>query len=99
MIINPIIPVWIMALICIALVIFVLYDEGFKNKFLKNKTKEKTIRQKKVIKNKIINIALKICMIILLFLINLRFMIPNGESMQMKSDTNILFVIDKSVRL
>ena len=38
-------------------------------------------------------------MIILVFVINLRIMIPNGESMQMKSDTKILFVIDKTVSM
>ena len=42
MILKPIIPVWIMALICIALLIFVAYDKHFLEKIKSNKDKVKT---------------------------------------------------------
>lgn len=58
MIINPIIPIWLMAIICIALAIF------------KRKGKFAYIRQ--------------IIMIILLFMINLRMMIPTDVEVSTK---------------
>ena len=32
MIINPIIPIWLMAIICIILIILIIYDNRIKNK-------------------------------------------------------------------
>lgn len=91
MIINPIIPIWLMSIICIAIVIFILYNKPVKD--------IKTTRQKKLLKKYIINSSIKILIIILLFIINLRFMIPNGENMAIASDLSVLFVIDTSVSM
>ena len=91
MIINPIIPIWLMSIICIAIVIFILYNKPVKD--------IKTTRQKKLLKKYIINSSIKILIIILLFVINLRFMIPNGENMAIASDLSVLFVIDTSVSM
>ena len=46
MILKPIIPVWIMALICMALLVFIVYDKQFYEKIKSNKDKVKTERQK-----------------------------------------------------
>lgn len=91
MIINPIIPIWLMSIICIAIVIFILYNKPVKD--------IKTTRQKKLHKKYIISSSIKILIIILLFVINLRFMIPNGENMAIASDLSVLFVIDTSVSM
>lgn len=47
----------------------------------------------------IINVGTKILIVVVLFMINLRFMIPNGETMAMTSNVSVLFVIDKSVSM
>ena len=47
----------------------------------------------------IVNICVKIMIIILLFIINLRFMLPNGEGIEINSNLSILFVIDTSVSM
>lgn len=74
MIINPIIPIWLMAIICIALVI------------CKRKGKFAYIRQ--------------IIMIILLFMINLRMMIPTDVEVSTKRiDANVFFVIDNTISM
>lgn len=74
MIINPIIPIWFMAIICIALVI------------CKRKGKFAYIRQ--------------IIMIILLFMINLRMMIPTDVEVSTKRiDANVFFVIDNTISM
>lgn len=93
MIINPIIPVWLMVIICIVLIVLVLYNKQMKN------IVAQTDRKKNLKKQYIRNAVIKIGIIILVFIINLRFMIPNGESMAMNSDVNVLFVIDKSVSM
>ncbi len=73
MIVNPIIPIWLMAVICIALV------------FFKRKGTFHFIRQ--------------IVIVILLFLINLRIMVPdpNAETVQKKVD--VLFVVDNTISM
>jgi len=74
MIINPIIPIWLMAIICIALAI------------CKRKGKFAYIRQ--------------IIMIILLFMINLRMMIPTDVEVSTKRiDANVFFVIDNTISM
>lgn len=74
MIINPIIPIWLMTIICIALVI------------CKRKGKFAYIRQ--------------IIMIILLFMINLRMMIPTDVEVSTKRiDANVFFVIDNTISM
>lgn len=74
MIINPIIPIWFMAIICIALAI------------CKRKGKFAYIRQ--------------IIMIILLFMINLRMMIPTDVEVSTKRiDANVFFVIDNTISM
>lgn len=74
MIINPIIPIWLMAIICIAIAI------------CKRKGKFAYIRQ--------------IIMIILLFMINLRMMIPTDVEVSTKRiDANVFFVIDNTISM
>lgn len=74
MIINPIIPIWLMAIICITLAI------------CKRKGKFAYIRQ--------------IIMIILLFMINLRMMIPTDVEISTKRiDANVFFVIDNTISM
>ena len=91
MIVNPIIPIWLMAIICVILIIVVLYKNVFKDK--NSNTKRKVIKYDKI------NKYLKIAIIVVLFFINLRPMIPNGETTQINSDLRILFVIDTSVSM
>ena len=83
MIINPIMPIWLMAIICIISIILIIYHKKKENKK----------------SNKKINIIIKIAIIVLLFTINLRFMIPDRESSAIYSDLNVLFVIDTSVSM
>lgn len=75
MIINPIIPIWLMSVICVALLIF------------KRRGIIPYIRQ--------------IIMIILLFVINLRIMVPNGEMevMTQKLNKHVLFVVDDTISM
>jgi len=99
MIINPIIPIWLMSLISFIAIILILYNRQLWENTSNKKGKEKTNRQKNLIKKYIINSTIKISIIVVLFIINLRFMLPNGEAMTINSDTNILFVIDTSVSM
>lgn len=98
MIINPILPIWLMSIICIILIVLIIFNKPLKNKIL-NKNEEKTLRQKQLIKKYFINCFIKIAIVILLFIINLRFMLPNGETTALNSDMSVLFVIDKSVSM
>lgn len=99
MIINPIIPIWLMLIICISSIILIIYSKQLKDRITNKKNIEKTTRQKHLIRENIINIIIKVVIVILLFVINLRFMIPNGESVAINTDVNILFVIDTSVSM
>lgn len=99
MIINPIIPMWLMSIICIILIFCILFDKPLKEKVLNTTNKEKTDRQKILLKKYLINSSVKIAIIILLFVINLRFMVPNGENTVINLDLNVLFVIDTSVSM
>ena len=99
MIINPIIPIWLMSIICIICIILTIYNKPLKEKILNKTDNIQTPKQKNLMKKYILNVCIKIAIIILLFVINLRLMIPNGETMAMNSDLNILFVIDKSVSM
>lgn len=94
MIINPIIPIWLMSIICLIILLVILFDKPFKQK-----NSNKTNRQKKLIKKQIISSGIKISIIILMFIMNLRFMIPNGESTALNLDLSVLFVIDTSVSM
>ena len=96
MIINPIIPIWLMLIICIVIIFLILFDKPFMEKIRNNK---KTNRQKELIKKKIISSCIKILIIVLMFIINLRFMIPNGDSTVFNLDLNVLFVIDTSISM
>lgn len=97
MITNPIIPIWLMIIICIILFILVFVD--FHKFGRKNKSTNNTKRPQNIIKYKIFNKISKSVIIILLFLLNLRIMLPNGDATQIKYDVDILFVIDKSVSM
>ena len=99
MIINPIIPIWFMSILCIVSIIFIIYNKPLKDIISNKSNNVKTTRQKQILKNYIINSSIKICIIVLLFVINLRFMIPNGESVAATSDLRVLFVIDTSVSM
>ena len=83
MIVNPIIPIWLTSIVCIILIILILYDKRKKEKRRKHDT----------------NIIIEIIIVCLLFLINLRPMVPNGEENTINSDLNVLFVIDTSVSM
>lgn len=75
MITNPILPIWLMTILCIIML------------FLKRKGFFPYIRQ--------------IFIILLLFLINLRIMIPSGhvDSSTIKMDVSVLFVIDNTISM
>ena len=99
MIINPIIPIWLMTIICVVLIILIIYNKQLKDKITSKQNIEKTHRQKELMRQYMINVSLKIAVVILLFVINLRVMIPNGESMAINANVSILFVIDTSVSM
>ena len=98
MIINPIIPIWLMLIICIIAIVLVVLNKPLRDK-TKEVNNEKTPRQKELIKRHIINVVIKVLIIVNLFIINLRFMVPNGETVAYNMDLNVLFVIDKSVSM
>ena len=73
MIINPIIPVWLMVILCVFLL------------FMKRKGTFNYIRQ--------------IVIILLLFVINLRIMVPNGNAPTLARNVDVLFVIDNTISM
>ena len=73
MIINPIIPVWLMGIICVFFLI------------LKRKGIFNYIRQ--------------IIIVLLLFVINLRVMVGNGETSVVMTNVDILFVVDNTISM
>lgn len=87
MIVNPIIPIWLMGIICVILIVLILYNKSLKKKL---ETKNKKV---------ILNFITKIMIVILLFVINLRIMIPNGETTAINADLKVLFVVDTSVSM
>ena len=91
---NPIIPIWLMTVICIILVILLMYDRQKKIKKLKENSNKKSN-----IKKYNINTTIEIIIISVLFIINLRIMIPNGEINTIESDLDIMFVVDTSVSM
>lgn len=99
MIINPIIPIWLMSIICLVIIFLILFDKPFKEKISNKMNNEKTNRQIELIKKQIINSGIKISIVIVMFIMNLRFMIPNGESTALNLELSVLFVIDTSVSM
>lgn len=73
MILNPIIPLWLMGIICVALL------------FFKRKGIFNYIRQ--------------IVIIALIFVINMRIMLPSGEVANMASNVDVLFIIDNTISM
>ena len=73
MIINPMIPVWMMGIICILLL------------FFKRKGTISYIRQ--------------IFILILLFVINLRIMVPGKDVTNLSNNVDVLFVIDNTISM
>lgn len=73
MITSPIIPIWLISIICIGLF------------FLRSKNKHKQIRQ--------------IIIIILIFIINLRIMIPSSKTQIVSNNLDVLFVIDSTISM
>ncbi len=99
MIINPIIPIWLMSMICLVIILLILFDKPFKEKISNKKNEEKTDRQKELIKKQIVNSSIKISIVAVMFIMNFRFMIPNGESTALNLDLSVLFVIDTSISM
>ena len=99
MIINPIIPIWLMSIICIVSIIMIIYNKQINNIISNKPNNIRTPRQNNILKHHIISSCIKICIVVLLFIINLRFMIPNGENTAINSDLSVLFVIDTSVSM
>lgn len=99
MIINPIIPIWLMSIICLMIIFLILFDKPFKEKISNKTNNKKTDRQKELIKKQIISSGIKILIVIIMFIMNLRVMIPNGETTAVSLDLNVLFVIDTSVSM
>ncbi len=98
MITNPIIPVWLMTIICIVLIFIIVYNKLLIN-ILKKQENKKTQREKQLLIRYIVDLCIKISIIVLLFIINLRIMIPNGEVSVLNPNMNIIFVIDKTVSM
>ena len=73
MIINPIIPVWLMGIVCVLFL------------FLKRKGTLNYIRQ--------------IVIVLLLFIINLRIMVGNGEASAVSANVDVLFVVDNTISM
>ena len=73
MIINPILPVWLMGIICVVFLCF---------------------RRKGVF-----NYIRQICIVILLFVVNLRIMVGEAESQTVMASADILFVVDNTISM
>lgn len=73
MIINPIIPVWLMGILCVIFLCF------------KRKGALNYIRQ--------------ICIVVLLFVINLRIMVGEADSQTVMTGADVLFVIDNTISM
>lgn len=75
MIVSPIIPIWIMILIC-AIFVFIA---------VKNKN----------------NLIIRLLIVVLLFIINLRIMLPSGTTFNqtVSSNLDVLFVIDNTISM
>ena len=69
----PIIPIWLMTIICLLLIGYILFN------------KRRSINQ--------------ILIVILLFLINLRFMTPTGNVKVLSNNLDILFVVDSTISM
>lgn len=73
MIFSPIIPIWIMIIVCVILIIVIL----------KNKS----------------NLIRRLVIIALLFIINLRIMIPSSKGEGFTNNIDVLFVIDNTISM
>lgn len=73
MIINPILPVWLMGILCVVFLCF------------KRKGVFNFIRQ--------------ICIVVLLFVVNLRIMVGDAESETVTTSADILFVVDNTISM
>ena len=93
MITNPIINIKVMIVICIVCVIIILYNSVI------SKMVKKDSKSKKMTSIEMANIWIKLGIVILLFIMNLRIMIPNGETTMITTNMDVLFVIDTSVSM
>lgn len=75
MIIKPILPIWIMGIICVAFMFIAIKSEEHKSKLR------------------------RVIIIALLFMINLRIMIPNGKENEISTNLDIIFVIDNTISM
>jgi len=71
--IFPIIPIWLMSIICVGLIVIII------------KYNKKNI--------------IEIVIVVLMFIINLRVMIPTENSKVLANDLNVLFVIDNTISM
>lgn len=69
----PIIPVWLMFILCIFLIIFII----------KHNKKD----------------VIQISIVVLIFIINLRIMIPSNDSQVLSNNLDVLFVIDNTISM
>lgn len=76
----PIIPVWLMVIICLTLLFFILIPKHKKFQFS-------------------FSMLTEVAIVILLFLINLRIMIPSDKALVATNNLDILFVIDNSISM
>ncbi len=77
MILKPIIPIWLMLIISIALIAYIIY-------------KNKKINKKSI---------LRLSLILILFIINLRPMLKTGDVNISTANLNILFVVDTTLSM
>lgn len=77
MILKPIIPIWLMLIISIALIAYIIY-------------KNKKINKKSI---------LRLCLIIILFVINLRPMLKTNDVNISTANLNVLFVVDTTLSM
>ena len=85
MITNPIINIKVMIVICIVCVIIILYNSVI------SKMVKKDSKSKKMTSIEMANIWIKLGIVILLFIMNLRIMIPNGETTMITTNMDVLF--------
>ena len=87
MIINPIIPIWLMTIVCVSFITLEIYHKQGSET---TKPTDKLYWLRK---------GVGISLIALLFIMNLRLMVPNGEETRLNSDVSVMFAIDTSVSM
>lgn len=99
MVVYPIIPVWLMSIICIVFLIIILMPKEIVNNLLRYRKLVLKVNKKMVTKLKLIEKGIWILILILAFAINLRPMIPSGEAELYVNEMDVLFAIDTTVSM